>query len=149
MSRFATFAILGVLLVVLGAMSYVIERAGKPDAPKIPPQQQEAAQKQAMKQRIEQEAASRKRMMTAIKARAGVNAGQKPGPGRQRPVAGGVTEPEKPKNTLPAGALDISEDWFKKRQPGQQGIKELEKQSSQSAPPVVPPPSLAATRGTK
>lgn len=152
MSRTFTFAILGALLIVLGAMSYVVERAGKPDAPKASPQQTAEAQKKAMEERMQQEKAQREKMVAAIKAQADAKGGKKPGTpdGKQGDVINGrPVNPTAPpmmsggKNTLPAGALDISEDWFKKRKPGHEGIKQLETEAATTPPPVSPPPSAA------
>ncbi len=146
MSRLATYLILAILLVVLGAMSYVVERAGKPEPPKQPTAQEAAAQRKAMEERMKQEAEARKKMLQAIKvsqqaAKKGAKAG-KPG---ERPINPTAPPPGKTKNTVPPGALDISEDWFKKRKPGEQGIRELEKaqQEQQTAPTPSPSPKLA------
>ncbi|NUQ71520.1 MAG: hypothetical protein HUU17_11980 [Chthonomonadales bacterium] len=135
LSRIASFMILGVLLVILGAMSYVVQNAGKPEPPKKPSEQDVKAREQAMKQRMEEQSASRKRMTEAMKARqqAQAKAGQGR-PGREkRPVNATAPTPPKPQGAVPAGTLDIADDWFRTRKPGEQGIKDLEKKAREEA----------------
>ncbi len=141
MSRWFTFAILGVLVVVLGAMSWVVERAGKPDPPKTPTAQESEARQKAMNERMKQEQASRAKMMQSIKSSA--EARKK---GGKLPINRTAPEPPKPaKGKLPAGALDVTGDWFKNRKPGDAGLEELEKQNAEEppAPQQQPKPAPA------
>lgn len=144
MSRWMTYVILGVLVIILGAMSWVVERAGKPDPPKTPTAEETAAREAAMKERMEQEAASRAKMMESVRAQ---TQGKKPGTakdGSESPV-NPTAPPEPPKDgksKLPAGALDITGDWFKNRKPGDVGLSQIEKEQSEE-PPAPPAPKLA------
>ncbi len=146
MTRPVTFLILAVLVVVLGAMSYIVRQAGKPEPPK-PPEMTEAERQKATQERMRQEAEARKKMIEQAQKMQQQQAAQQSASGKPagkpgaRPV--NPTAPEPPKNTVPPGALDISEDWFRKRKPGEQGISELEQQQQeqqkhQPAPPKVP-----------
>jgi Na+-transporting methylmalonyl-CoA/oxaloacetate decarboxylase gamma subunit len=143
-----TYAILVVLVVILGAMSWVVERAGKPEPPKTPTAEEAAARQQAMAERMKQEQASRAKMLQSIKASQKAHAA-----GGKQPVNPTAPEPPPPpkgvKNKAPAGALDVTGDWFKERKPGDVGLKELEQESSQEPPAPAPPPKLAPTASPK
>ncbi|MBM3496911.1 MAG: hypothetical protein FJX72_21710 [Armatimonadetes bacterium] len=148
MSRWVTYATLGLLVIVLGAMSWVVERAGKPEKPKPPTAEQNAAREAAMKQRMAQEAESRTKMMAGIKdAAGGKGKGEKGKPGQRpvNPTAPPEMDQKGGKKQLPAGALDISGDWFKTRKPGDHGLAQLEKEAAANPPAPAPPPKLAPT----
>ena len=138
MSRVLTYAILGVLIIILGVMSYVVEQAGKPEPPKKPTEQEALQRQREMQERMKKEAEARQKMLETIKKQ---QAQKRSG---KRPVNPTAPEPPKGKNTVPPGALDISEDWFRKRAPGEAGIKELEEKSKQEEPVVAPPPPRMA-----
>lgn len=141
MSRVFTFAILGILIIILGAMSYVLEKSTKPEPPKPPSAKEIAEQQKRMQEQMKQQAEARKKMVEAARkqAEAAKRAAQK----GTRPINPTAPEPPKAKNTVPPGALDISEDWFRKRRPGAEGLKELQKKAQQQTPVVPPPPSIA------
>jgi Na+-transporting methylmalonyl-CoA/oxaloacetate decarboxylase gamma subunit len=144
------YAALGLLVIVLGAMSYVVERAGKPEPPKPPTAEQTKAREQAINQRKKEDAASRARMMESIKSAAG-DKGAK-APGGKRPVNETAPRPPDPKGgkkNLPVGALDISGDWHKQRKPGDAGITEMEKEAAKNPAPPAPGPKLAPTTPSK
>lgn len=145
MSRVLTFSILGVLLIILGVMSYVVEQAGKPEKPKQPTAEEMHQHEREMQERMKQQEEARKKMLETIKQQQ-EKGGKKVAaePEGKRPINPTAPEPPKGKNPLPAGALDITEDWFRKRKPGQAGIKELEELSKQeSSATFSPPPQLS------
>ena len=143
MSRVLTFAILGVLIVILGVMSYVVEQAGKPEPPKKPSEQEAHQHQKEMEERMKKEAEARKKMLETIQKQQSQKSGGTGGSGK-RPVNPTAPDPSKTKNTVPPGALDISEDWFRKRAPGETGIKQLEERAKQEQPAVAPPPPRLA-----
>ncbi|NLH99730.1 MAG: hypothetical protein GX446_09610 [Chthonomonadales bacterium] len=143
MSRLMTYLTLGLLIVILGVMSWVVERAGKPDPPKTPTAQENAAREAAMKQRMEQEAASRAKMMESLKNQTSAKKGGVETATGKRPV--NPTAPPEPPKTgkLPAGALDVTGDWFKNRKPGDVGLSQLEQEAAEEPPAPQPPPKPA------
>ncbi len=145
MSRVFMYAILGVLVVVLGAMSWVVERAGKPEPPKTPTAQEAEARQKAMDERMKQENAARAKMMEGLK-----NSAEARKKGGKLPINRTAPEPPKAeKGKLPAGALDVTGDWFKKRKPGDVGLDQLAKENAEEPPAPQPPPQMAPAERPK
>jgi hypothetical protein len=130
-------------------MSYFVEQATRPEQPKKETAQEAQAKQIAAQQRLKQEAEAREKMMKALKEHA--QAAQKAAKGSNRPI--NPTAPTPPSGkSVAAGALDISEDWFKKRKPGEQGIRQLEesaKQNETTPPAPVPSPRTAPAVPTR
>ncbi len=138
MSRAFTIAVLVVLVALLGIVTNVVKKASMPDKPTA--EQIEAAnkaqQEQAKKQMQEQEVQMRRQMMEQRKKAE-----------EQRKVMEKHAKENKtaPRGSLTPGAMDISEDWHKRRIDGEEGIaRELAatEKAQKNAPPP-PTPTLA------
>ena len=139
MSRLFTYGVLAVLIIVLGAMSWVVERAGKPEPPKTPTAQESEERQRAMNERMKQEQAARAKMMESLTQPASERK-----KGGKRPVNATAPEPPKQeKGKLAPGALDVTGDWFKNRKPGAAGLNQLETENAEEPPAPQPPPKPA------
>jgi len=132
MSKLLMAGILGVLLVLLGIMSWMVSPHPPPTPdPKEAAKQQKPNQEAQIKQ---QQEAMKAEMMNKRKTMVNADTSAKAKPASHLPNA--------PKSTGPApGAMDISSHWTKHRKPGEEGLKELsdrKKQSLNTVPTALP-----------
>jgi hypothetical protein len=145
------FGILGILAVLLGVMSYVV--TPKPPAPPTPEEQaaKQEQQKMIMQEQSKQREKEMKKMMAIQKQMD--KAAQASKVAKPNSKLGGLPPPQTSPGGSPqiAGQMDISENWFKKRQDGEIGLAKLEKEASapkaHQAPPI--PPALLPPSETK
>jgi hypothetical protein len=134
MSKLLMGGILGVLLVLLGIMSYMVS----PHPPPAPDPKEMARQQKAHSE------AEIKQQQEAMKAQMTAKSQGKPGSKIESMKAAGRL-PAPPKGAAPGPkGMDISSAWMKHRKPGEEGLKELEvrqKQEQNALPPVQMPPT--------
>ena len=127
MSRGFTFGILAVLLVLLGVMSFAVRSATQPDkpSPEEEAKMQQQQQQQQQKDRMKQEVAERKKMM---QMREESMKKLKKNPAKSAPMS-----------------MDISSDWFKKREPGETGIEKISKAAAEADKPAAVPAAASSS----
>jgi hypothetical protein len=124
MSKTFTLGILVVLLALLGVMSYAIRTATQPPPPPSPEETAKAEKQRVemQKEMVKKEAQQRKEMMEAMARRKKEEKKSPPKPG--------------------TGSMEITSDWFKKREPGQVGIEKASKAAERYTPPSAMPSSV-------
>jgi hypothetical protein len=135
MSRGFTFGILGILVVLLGVMSYIVSPKKTPEPA---PEDTAKAAKQTKEVQEKQSEEFRKRMKDMMKQRTEM-AKKRQNVAKQAEKLKSATPPGK--RQKPAYGMDISGNWFKERPAGNAGIQQLEKEeeaAKKNPPPATP-----------
>jgi hypothetical protein len=125
MSRGFTFGVLAILAILLGVMSYIVKTPQKQDPTPAEQQEMQQMQKKAqaeqMKERRKMMETMQQKMKEQAKKEADIDKEVK------AKVKASIPAFKPKKNTPNAGQMYIAGDWFDHREPGKEGVQQMQK----------------------